>query len=301
MKENMTIEEWAYIWLNHYKKGEVRDSTYNTSYKRVTELYIIPNFRNRSLTSIVPLEIRTFLKDLGKTYSKSTLNKVLICLNGIYKSAMENKICTFNPAENIKIKLEEKSNIKRTYDKYEVEKIFEFCEKHFYGHIIRLLLEMGLRASELCGLRWTDIDFQRKIISIKRGCTSLNGKPHINATKNLSSQRDLPMSTELTKLLEKAPKLSIYVVHSRQGDRNAPVTPSTFSKGIYKSFFTAYTKGGDFLTPHELRHTCGTLLYEKTKDIYAVSKFLGHSSIVITSKLYVHSSAEILRESLGII
>ena len=54
-------------------------------------------------------------------------------------------------------------------------------------------------------------------------------------------------------------------------------------------------------SPHCLRHTCGTLLYEKTKDIYAVSKFMGHSNITTTAKIYVHDSAEMLRKSLNIV
>lgn len=53
------------------------------------------------------------------------------------------------------------------------------------------------------------------------------------------------------------------------------------------------------LSPHELRHTCGTLLYARTKNIYAVSKFLGHANINITAKIYVHNDVDTLRESLG--
>ena len=41
--------------------------------------------------------------------------------------------------------------------------------------------------------------------------------------------------------------------------------------------------------PLELRHTCGPLLYARTKNIYAASKFLGHANINLTAKIYVHS------------
>ena len=52
-------------------------------------------------------------------------------------------------------------------------------------------------------------------------------------------------------------------------------------------------------TPHEYRHTCGTLLYRRTKNIYAVAKFLGHSDVVITTKIYVHNDVEALRADLS--
>ena len=46
------------------------------------------------------------------------------------------------------------------------------------------------------------------------------------------------------------------------------------------------------LSPHELRHTCGTLLYQDTKDIFYVSRFLGHSDVSITTRIYVHSEMQ---------
>ena len=54
------------------------------------------------------------------------------------------------------------------------------------------------------------------------------------------------------------------------------------------------------LTMHELRHTCGTLLYDSTKDIYAVSKYMGHSSVRVTEKYYMHEDTDMLRSHLKI-
>ena len=53
-------------------------------------------------------------------------------------------------------------------------------------------------------------------------------------------------------------------------------------------------------TPHELRHTRGSLLYKATGDIYAVSRFLGHSSVKVTEQIYVHVDAEDIRKQLQI-
>ncbi len=46
------------------------------------------------------------------------------------------------------------------------------------------------------------------------------------------------------------------------------------------------------LNPHELRHTFGSILYERGVDIVTISKLMGHSSIEITVRLYVHDSLE---------
>lgn len=54
------------------------------------------------------------------------------------------------------------------------------------------------------------------------------------------------------------------------------------------------------LNPHELWHTCGTLLYEQIHNIRTVSHFLGHANINIASSIYVHDNVDNLRKSLGL-
>lgn len=88
-----------------------------------------------------------------------------------------------------------------------------------------------------------------------------------------------------------------------------PVNPKNFTAKRYKTFWHRYIatlskRSKDtfvVLTPHELRHTCGTLMYNRTKNIYAVSKYLGHADVSITAKLYVHNDIDTLRDSLGIV
>ncbi len=68
----------------------------------------------------------------------------------------------------------------------------------------------------------------------------------------------------------------------------------------YKKFMTemSHILKIPYLTPHELRHTFGSVLYERGVDIYTISKVMGHADISITAKVYVHSTAESLRKGL---
>ena len=52
------------------------------------------------------------------------------------------------------------------------------------------------------------------------------------------------------------------------------------------------------LTPHELRHSFGSILYERGVDIVTISKLMGHARIEITVKLYVHDSMELMRDAI---
>jgi integrase len=271
------------------------------SYERTVENYLIPYFGDRDLCSVTPLEMRSFFALQADKYSLSTIKKMMICLKGIYESAIDNDYCTKNPVKNIKINSNVEFRVKRTYTAKEVEKILTYSDIHKYGIYIRILLELGLRCSELCGLRRSDIDFERKTISISRGCTEVEGKAYVGKPKNKSSKRILPLSTELCDRLRihLSKSKNEYLVMPLRRKNGLPITPCKFSNGRYKRFFI--DMGIEkCLTPHECRHTCGTLLYEKTQDIYAVSKYLGHSSINTTAKLYVHENPEMLRTALKV-
>lgn len=54
------------------------------------------------------------------------------------------------------------------------------------------------------------------------------------------------------------------------------------------------------LTPHELRHTYGTLLLEKGVDIYTIQKVMGHSDVSVTADVYIHNNINVLRKQLKI-
>ena len=299
--KNMTIKAWANVWLQNYKLDYVKTSTYTESYERTIKNYILPHLGDYIIGEISPLHVRSYMSKMAQCYSDSTLNKILICLNGVFNSAVENDVIAKTPAANItKPRSAHRPKEKKTYSQDEVNQIIEYSYNHEYGLYIHILLELGLRCSELCGLKWSDINFQTKTVNIFRACTASKCKAELGDTKNRSSFRSLPLTSNLTDRLLKASKTTrnTYIVSSKR-QKNTPITPSSFTKLYYNPFFEDYGSNKR-LSPHELRHTCGTLLYEKTKDIYAVSKFLGHSSINITAKYYVHADPDVLRSALNI-
>ena len=224
-----------------------------------------------------------------------------MCLNAIFETAIDNEFCDKNPIRNVKVNSNLESAQRQTYAADEVERILEFADTHRYGLYIRILLELGLRCSELCGLKWSDFNLAKKTVSIKRACTEEKRRAILDKTKNKSSERTLPISTELCERLKmQLPKTQDeFLMKSRKSKNGMPISPRKFSEGRYKTFFAdmGFEKT---LIPHECRHTVGTLMYERSHDIYAVSKFLGHANIQITAELYVHEDVEVMRDSLGI-
>ena len=290
--ERILFSEMAEKWLYNYKDGNVKETTFKGNYERPVQLHLIPWFGRYYMDQINQATIQEFFSEKSKNYSSTQLQKFKLCLNAIFETAIINEYCRKNPCRQLVIRSKKKSKPKRTYTIQQAQEVIKKTTEHENGIYIRILLQMGLRCSELCGLMWEDIDLEHGIMHVKRACVDNNGIPLIDEPKNQKSLRSIPMPQDLIDFLKER-RGSGYIVLSVN---NKNISPKSFSAKKYKKFFR--DTGLPELTPHELRHTCGTLLYNKTHDIYAVSKFLGHSSIAITTKLYVHDSPEALRAAL---
>ena len=302
--ETTKFEKWATTWLTTYKQGKVKANTYKETYEHTVKNYLIPYFENIDLDKIKPIDVQTFFNKQAEQYSQSALNKMYLCLKGMFDKALDNGIVPKNPTKGIEVKSAQKPTEKRTYTQEQYDMVIEFARDHPLGHVIRLMLEVGLRCSELCGVQYRDFDLWNKTIHLHRSCTTVNYRPFISEEfKNSSSKRSLPISSDLCEQIRQASlhheKTDFLVTGTAE-----PITPAKFSTHGYKVFFEELCLAHpdiEALTPHELRHTCGTLLYANSKDIYAVSKYLGHSSIDITVKTYVHDTHDMLRDHLHIV
>lgn len=295
-KKRMDFASWVDKWLYTYKEPDVKPTSFNTTYKRPCNNYIIPYFKGRILQDITQIEIKEFLNSLTHR-SQSTLDKIVICLNGIFESAIDNDIITKNPCRNVSVKSKAEKQKKRTYDRESAD--YLCSSDHKYALYVNILLKMGLRCSELCGLQWKDIDLINGKMTIERALTCDGPQIFIDEPKSLNSIRKLDMPEDLRKKLQ-AQKDAILQSHPMGIDEifiatvnGRNLTPNHFGS-IQLTTFYNYMKvpSHQRLAPHELRHTCGTLLYQSTKDIYHVSRFLGHSDIGITTKTYVHSEMQ---------
>ncbi len=154
----------------------------------------------------------------------------------------------------------------------------------------------GLRNGEICALRWSDIDFDNKVIYIRRTVFRLNdssGKDSksrlvIGNPKTPDSRRYVPVTGSLIKLLQG--------VHKDQDGKafivsgtSKPADPQTFRNNFKKVLGKLGLKKHKV---HSLRHTFATRCVESRCDIKTLSSILGHSNISTTLNLYVHPGLE---------
>lgn len=286
-KRKIVFSTWVEKWLYTYKEPDVKETTFISTYKRPCYNYIIPYFKDYILQDITALDIKAFI-NTASDKSQSLLDKILICLNGIFESAIDNDLITKNPCRNITAKSKAVRETKRTYD---LESTNALCTSdHKYALYVHILLRMGLRCSELCGLRWEDINLDEGTMHIKQALTTEGSQIFIGPPKSANSIRRLNIPEDLLVRLKKESKDQTGYIAMLNKHH---ITPNHFGDRQLEAFYNSMNVPKEQrLSPHELRHTCGTLLYQATKDIYHVSRFLGHSDISITTKTYVHSKMQ---------
>lgn len=294
----ITFETWARKWLKTYKKGTVKEHTYNFTYKSNIENYIIPFFKKAHVSKIQQIDIQRYFNQVnnnGEPLARSTLDKHKMILKAIFDAAIDNDLCYKNPVKNIKYQKVAESNERMAYTQEQAKICEQYAIEHDREDIV-IMLNTGVRRSELLGLKWSDIDFDKKIIHIERAVTQTKGRVIIDKPKTKTSVRTIPVSDEFVSYLRKFEKSSdLFVV----GGAEEPFSISTYAK-YFKLFMEKLSHDTNLpmLSPHELRHTYGTTLREKGVDIYTIQKVMGHSDISVTAGIYVHNDIDVLRREL---
>lgn len=164
-----------------------------------------------------------------------------------------------------------------------------------YENQYRFILQTGLRTGELIGLKWSDIDFENRTMTIRRSMEYRYGvgEWRIGEPKSKSGYRTIPLTEEAIRILklqkEKNNEIKVipfewseFVFLCRKG---TPVKNSTYDSALFKICDKA---GIPRFSMHILRHTFATRCIEGGMRPKTLQKILGHSNISITMNLYVH-------------
>lgn len=315
IRKDYTITEWAQKWLSAYKLDKVQSSTYKAIEKRLTN-YVLPYIGKADLKNIRPIDIQAYF-DSKEIFalSSSVKSKLKQELNSIFETAIDNDLCYKNPMKNIKLPEYQKVIKKSVYTQSEQGLIIKYCMRHECGKDIAIMLKTGLRRGELLALTWDDIDFKENTIRVNKALKDTSGSPTVGAPKTKAGNRTILFDNELKRIFlsmnrqlhyKKDGKAIIldspYIIHSAHGKMHSP---SNWMHRIYEptiSEIVSHYEGKgiclDKLSPHELRHSYGTTLYDNGVDLRTIQKMLGHASLEITSNLYVHDNLDTMRKSM---
>lgn len=296
---DMIVDAWFDYWID-IKKKTVRPNTvrnYTERYDRNIKKVI----GKLKLVDVKPIHCQRIFNEMAEEgYRTTTIYQTRIALYNMLEFARENDVLISNPC-----KKSVKSDIGKPTKKKEaltIEMQRTFLRNAIgqsYEDQFRFVLQTGLRTGELVGLKWEDIDFQKKILKIQRSMEYRYkvGEWRIGPPKSKSGFRTIPLTDEAISILKrqkekhKAIKViqmewSEYVFLCRKG---TPIKNSTYDTALFKICDKA---GIPHFSMHVLRHTFATRCIEAGMKPKTLQILLGHSNIGITMNLYVHTTEE---------
>ena len=262
--EEMTVDSWFEYWIS-MKKRTVRPNTV----RNYTERYhrnIKPIIGKKILGSVNTIQCQMVMNRMAdEGYRTSTIYQARITLYNMLDYAYQNDVIKGNA----------------------------------YEYQYRFLLQTGLRTGELVGLKWSDIDMDRRTMTIRRSMEYRHSTKEwrIGEPKSKAGYRTIPLTEEAVEILRQqkmknnALKVTVmewseFVFLCRKG---TPVKNSTYDTMLFKLCDKAKIPK---FSMHVLRHTFATRCIEAGMKPKTLQTILGHSNIGITMNLYVHTTEE---------
>ena len=300
--KNYTFNEILDIWLKERKDdSDLKIQSYQR-YENLIRLYLRDTLGKLDCKEIERDEVVEFFKR-GKMSELSVSIKKSVF--GIIKSALEVaytlNYCQYIDLRRIKFKRKKTEIIVLT--KREQRELDAYLIDDMNVRKLALLISMytGIRVGEASGLKWKDIDFSKKTISIERTIQRIKNPDKTSSRQTIliastpksdSSLRTIPLPDFLIPILRKFKQNDDYYILSE--------SEKIYDSRLLESYFDRTLAKCDIehLKYHTLRHSFATSSIEAGIDPKTLSEILGHSSVEITLKLYVHPTYNMKKKSI---
>lgn len=282
-------------------------------YRDTIEKYLLPKWGTHRLHEITALLVVDMFHALRREYSEAQAHRVLTKLHMLLEAARRWRYVKYNAVEDARKDLPPRvvgEKIPLTIE--ETLRLFLAVTGHRLAALYHVALTFGLRAGELLGLQWGDVDWKERTITIRRQVQEVKGKQQMrNRTKGYMEARVLPLPPHLFTLLaaEYEKKISLYIFPNDEGRE---MSPSNFARHFRGGVTRRYTrKDGtpsqatiagvrlkaklpSYVTLHTFRHTVSTRLMEMGTPEEIRAAILGHGKKGITQH-YSHATLENMR------
>jgi integrase len=294
----MTYGEYFLQWLEG--RDNIADST-RDMYESYFRTHIGPHLGEIPLSKLGAIDIQKFIKYLrDKDLSDEMVKRVYSTVNASLNAAVTMEIIPKNAAS--RIPKQDKPRVeKREREIWKNESIRYLLEQSKgdtrYWIAVFLAVMTGLRQGEILGLQWSDIDYDKNVLHVRRNLKK--DKSGFSKLKTAGSRRTISLSPlTITMLKEQQSKVDVERERllEKYQDNNLVVctslgTPAKASKVLHawNRLCEDYKPADEpDITFHDLRHQSASIMLNEGEDIRVVSKRLGHATVMTTLDVYSH-------------
>ncbi len=304
----ITVNQWFCQWIEMLR-GYRKPKTI-TNYTNYYNNCIRNIIGQMDISDVKPMHCSLVLQSMMENYKPSSIKQVRVAMSSMFQYALDNDIILKNPvgkSVTIPYTALSYSNDERHLflTPTETNLFLNTAARSSYYLQYSLVLETGLRASELIGLTLDEIDTNENIIHIKHTLLyDENRRWYFITPKSKQGIRDIYMTPKCREIITKAlqarkhyakaalPPYDNLLFLSRQ---SMPIRISSYNMGLYRICNRAGIKP---ISMHALRHTFATRCANAGITPKVLQTLMGHSDISTTMNIYVHVSEASKREEM---
>lgn len=292
---NVTVGDYLLQWLES-SAHRVRKSTLESYRYRIDE--VIKILGKKPLIQLQPDDIQKCYMKMAETHSRRTVQYAATLLRGALEQAVNLELLPSNPSRKVPMPRLERTE-RPVLTPEEARQFLTAAETHRFRVLWKFIALTGVRRGEALALRWEDIDWERRVVTIQRTFSGSGRKRRtINTPKTQRGVRTIAIPELLVKELE-AQRKQQQLERQAAGDnwedtgfvfttsRGTPFDPSQ----VTPAFKKLLTKAGlpNTWRLHDLRHAMATHWLASGINPKVVSERLGHASVAFTLQIYAHA------------
>lgn len=304
-KNNVLVKDWAYLWLDRYKKGAVSTGWYK-SIESTIRLRIIPAIGSKRVRDVKPIDISKMYNSFAGA-SDSVGNNLVQITRQIFEEAEANEITGRNPARNVKPPKFKPKGTRRAMTPEEEKLFLATCKKYPEdGLFFEVSFFTGLRPQEVAALRMKNYDKKNRLLYVEQARKADNS---IGETKSRRGKRVVPVPDVLAEELDKIKKNpDEYLITAPKGGmytRSAQIKLwARFKKAMEIENGAKVVNGviveptlADDLVPYCCRHSAATLLAQDMEVVLPTVRDILGQSTDIADRVYIHRSEAAIEEA----
>ena len=294
--QEMTLSQWLEYWMDSIVRPNRAETTVY-AYQKIIDNHIDPALGDTPLTKLSAKQVQEYYTTTQReaNLSSNTMRRHHDLLSSALRSAVRQEMIPVSPMNRVE---PPRPRPKETsfYDNLELKQLYQLIQGKPLELPVKLAGSLGMRREEICGLKWDNVDLQRRLVIIREARTAYGANIVQKETKNRASVRTLYLADELCLLLEQEqsrqealrcqdpdnfnPEGYVVLDHKQR-----PYSPNALSLA-----FTRFVRRNTLprLTFHGLRHTFATIASCQGASLFDIGKALGHSTPSTTGRIYTH-------------